>query len=480
MMQTTQAKENQDIKRGPITFALIIGAFVAILNETFLNIALADLMDSFQVSETTIQWLATAYMLVIGILMPVSALLTGWFTTRQMFLGAMGLFLSGTVICAVAPGFGILLLGRVIQAAGAGLLMPTMMNTILYIYPPDRRGAAMGLIGLVIMFAPALGPTLSGLIISVLSWRWLFILVIPLALFSIIFACFYLKNVSQVTKPKVEVISIVLSTVGVGGLVYGMGSGAEGGWIGLALLVAGVISLGLFIWRQLVIDEPVLNLRVFKYPMYALSMIVLILLLMTLFATMILLPLYMQKVLLLTSLSAGLTLLPGGLINGLLSPVMGRLFDKLGPRWLVIPGLLLMNVIVLLFTRLTTSVSQIYLIVLYGLLMISMAMVMMPISTTGLNQLPKKLYSHGTAIMNTLQQVAGGIGTALFVGIMVSGQKDYLSHAPNAGAPGQLLRAMVFGMNRAFLIALIFAVVSLILSLFLKRSYAEKEPLQEQ
>ncbi|RYL92693.1 MDR family MFS transporter [Sporolactobacillus sp. THM19-2] len=479
-MQTTQAKENQDIKRGPITFALIIGAFVAILNETFLNIALADLMDSFQVSETTIQWLATAYMLVIGILMPVSALLTGWFTTRQMFLGAMGLFLSGTVICAVAPGFGILLLGRVIQAAGAGLLMPTMMNTILYIYPPDRRGAAMGLIGLVIMFAPALGPTLSGLIISVLSWRWLFILVIPLALFSIIFACFYLRNVSKVTKPKVEVISIVLSTVGVGGLVYGMGSGAEGGWIGLALLVAGVISLGLFIWRQLVIDDPVLNLRVFKYPMYALSMIVLILLLMTLFATMILLPLYMQKVLLLTSLSAGLTLLPGGLINGLLSPVMGRLFDKLGPRWLVIPGLLLMNVIVLLFTRLTTSVSQIYLIVLYGLLMISMAMVMMPISTTGLNQLPKKLYSHGTAIMNTLQQVAGGIGTALFVGIMVSGQKDYLSHAPNAGAPGQLLRAMVFGMNRAFLIALIFAVVSLILSLFLKRSYAEKEPLQEQ
>ncbi|TGA97778.1 DHA2 family efflux MFS transporter permease subunit [Sporolactobacillus shoreae] len=479
---TTQisAAGDQTIRRGPITVALIIGAFVAILNETFLNIALADLMRTFNVSATTVQWLATAYMLVIGILMPVTALLTGWFTTRQMFLGAMGLFLLGTVICGLSPSFGFLLLGRVVQASGSGLLMPVMMNTILYIYPPEKRGAAMGLIGLVIMFAPALGPTLSGLIISYFSWRWLFYLVIPLAIFSILFAAYFLKNVSEVTRPKVEIPSILLSTIGFGGLVYGMGSSAEGGLMGPIFMIAGAVSLILFVWRQLVIENPILDLRTFKYPMFALSTIILILVMMTLFSTMILLPLYMQKVMMLTSFSAGLVLLPGGLINGFLSPLMGKLFDKLGPRWLVIPGLVLMSVVIWLFSKLTSSESSLYVIILYAALLIGMAMVMMPVSTTGLNQLPKKLYPHGTAIMNTLQQVAGGVGTALFVGIMASGSQSYLSRSSHPTAPDQMLSALVSGMNGAFLISMLIALASLVLSLFLKRTVAPEEQQAEE
>ncbi|WP_100486192.1 MDR family MFS transporter [Sporolactobacillus pectinivorans] len=475
MSNQTVGTETQNIRRGPITVALIIGAFVAILNETFLNIALADLMHTFNISATTVQWLATSYMLVIGILMPVTALLTGWFTTRQMFLGAMGLFLLGTIICGVAPSFGFLLVGRVVQAAGSGLLMPVMMNTILYIYPPEKRGAAMGLIGLVIMFAPALGPTLSGLIISALSWRWLFYLVMPLAVFSILFAAYFLKNVSEVTRPKVEIPSIVLSTIGFGGLVYGMGSGSEGGWLGPAFMIAGTVSLVLFVWRQLTIQNPILDLRAFKYPMFALATIILILVMMTLFSTMILLPLYMQKVMLLTSFGAGLVLLPGGLINGVLSPLMGKLFDKFGPRWLVIPGMIVMSIVIWLLSRLTSSENSLYIIILYAALLIGMAMVMMPVSTTGLNQLPKKMYPHGTAIMNTLQQVAGGIGTALFVGIMASGSQAYLSRSANPTASDQMLNALVSGMNRAFLISMLIAVASLLLSLFLKRTTAPEE-----
>ncbi|WKB35682.1 DHA2 family efflux MFS transporter permease subunit [Terrilactibacillus sp. S3-3] len=332
----SDAQFEQTVKRGPIiTVALIIGAFVAILNETFLNIALSDLIRYFNVSATTIQWLTTAYLLVIGILMPVTALLSGWLTTRQMFLGAMSLFLAGTLICALSTSFSFLLIGRIIQAAGSGLILPVMMNTLLLITPPEKRGGAMGLIGLVIMFAPALGPTLSGLILSIFSWRWLFYLVIPLAVFSIVFASRYLKNVSEVTRPKVDILSIVLSTIGFGGLVYGLGSG--GGRLGTVFLIAGAVALLLFVWRQLTAPSPILDLRAFKYPMFALSTFILVLVMMTLFATMILLPLYLQRALLLTSLAAGAVLLPGGLINGLLSPVMGTFFDRFGPRWLVPP-----------------------------------------------------------------------------------------------------------------------------------------------
>ncbi|SFG49430.1 MDR family MFS transporter [Sporolactobacillus nakayamae] len=472
---TNSSKGKQEIKRGPITVALIIGAFVAILNETLLNIALSDLINYFNVTPTTVQWLTTGYLLVIGILMPVTALLTGWFTTRQMFLGAMTIFLVGTVLCGFAPNFSFLLAGRVIQAAGSGLILPVMMNTILFIYPPEKRGGAMGLIGLVIMFAPALGPTLSGLIIASLSWRWLFYLVIPLAVFSILFASRFLTNVSEVTKPKVDVFSVVLSTLGFGGLVYGMGSGAEGGWLSLVFLIVGVISLVLFVWRQLVIANPILDFRAFKYPMFTLATIIMILVMVTLFATMILLPLYLQQALLLSSFAAGIVLLPGGLINGMLSPVMGKLFDKFGPRRLVTPGLLIMCVVIWLFSRLTVAETMLYIIILYAALLIGMSMVMMPVSTTGLNQLPKRMYPHGTAIMNTLQQVAGGIGTALFIGIMVSGQQAYLSQSANPKAPSQMLQALVAGMNHAFIVALAVGVVSLLLSLFLKRTIAPDE-----
>ncbi|WP_152540372.1 MDR family MFS transporter [Sporolactobacillus terrae] len=467
----------QEIKRGPITVALIIGAFVAILNETLLNIALSDLITYFHVNETTVQWLTTAYLLVIGILMPVTALLTGWFTTRQMFLGAMTLFLIGTAICGFAPTFSLLLVGRMIQAAGSGLILPVMMNTILFIYPPEKRGGAMGLIGLVIMFAPALGPTVSGLIIASLSWRWLFYLVLPLALFSILFAARYLTNVSEVTKPKVDVLSVILSTVGFGGIVFGAGTGAEGGALGITVVALGLVSIVLFVWRQLVINNPILDFRAFKYPMYTLSTLIMIMVMMTLFATMILLPLYLQRALLLSSFAAGLVLLPGGLINGLLSPVMGKLFDKFGPRRLVIPGLLIMCIVVWLMTRLTVSESMLYVIILYAALLIGMSMVMMPVSTTGLNQLPKAMYPHGTAIMNTLQQVAGGIGTALFVGIMAAGQRAYLATASDPKAPAELLHAMVAGMSRAFFVALLIGIVSLVLAFFLRRSIApEQQP----
>ncbi|MNX23777.1 putative multidrug resistance protein EmrY [compost metagenome] len=464
-----------EIKRLPIVISLMIGAFLALLNETLLGVALTDLMQDLKVSYSTIQWLTTGYMLLIGILVPVTALLIQWFTTRQIFISAMVLFFAGTLIAGLSPSFGVLLVARLVQALGTGLLLPVMMNTILTIYPPEKRGAAMGTIGLVIMFAPAIGPTLAGLILDSLNWRWLFFSVLPLALFSIIFAFIYLRNVSEVTRPKVDILSILLSTVGFGGIVYGFSSAGDPlvGWsspLVITCLIAGFIGLLLFVLRQIKLTEPVLDMRTFKYPMFSLAVILMVILMMTLFSTLTLLPMFMITGLALKAFTVGLILLPGGIINGLMSPVTGRLFDKFGPRALVIPGIVIMTLSLWMFTRVTTTSEVFVIIILHSVLMIGLSMVIMPAQTTGLNQLPRNLYPHGTAIMNTIQQVAGAVGTALFISIMSSGQTRYLSGVQDPANPKHLPEAMTAGVHNAFWAAAILTVVALILALFMRRS----------
>ena len=466
------------IKRGPIVAALIIGAFVSILNETLLNIAFPDLMIEFSVGPATIQWLATVYMLVIGILVPITALLQSWFTTRQMFLSAMILFLVGTIICGIAPSFGMLLTGRIVQALGTGLMLPVLMNTILIIYPPDKRGAAMGMIGLVIMFGPAIGPTLSGLIIDSLSWRWLFFIVIPLALFSVLFAAMYLRNVSDITRPRVDVLSIILSSVGFGGIVYGFSKAGELSWSEPEVywtIIVGVVSLIAFIWRQLVMPQPMLDLRAFRYPMFALVTVLMLVLMMTLFSTMIMLPLFLQSALMMTAFSAGLTLMPGGIVNGIMAPLSGKLFDLFGPRVLVIPGLILVLFGVYLFTGIDADTTAGYIVTLHIILLIGISLIMMPAQTTGLNQLPRSLYAHGTAIMNTLQQVAGAIGTALFITIMSNGTKDYLTTSSDPASPAEAVNGLVAGMQDAFWVAFFIGIGALVLGLFVKRTRPPEE-----
>ncbi|WP_141501640.1 MDR family MFS transporter [Paenibacillus luteus] len=469
-----------NMKRGPIMFALIIGMFVAALNETLMGNALPELMKSFGVSAATAQWLATAYMLVVGVLIPVTAVLQQWFTTRQMFLSAMSLFFVGTVTSALAPEFGVLLVGRIIQAIGTGMLMPLTMNTILVMYPPEKRGGAMGMFGLVIMFAPAIGPTISGLIVDGLSWRWLFYLVIPFAVLSIIIGAAVLKNVSEVTKPRVDLLSILLSTIGFGGIVYGFSKAGVNGWSEpevIWTIVASGSALILFVWRQLLLKEPIMDLRAFRYPLFSLVAVLLVMLMMTFFSTAIMLPLFMQGVLLMTAFKSGLILLPGGIVNGIMAPVAGKLFDKFGLRVLVIPGLIIVVVSLWLLTRFDETSSTGFLVSVYIAMMIGVALVMMPAQTAGLNQLPRHLYPHGTAILNTLLQVAGAIGTALYISIMSNGQKHYLSGSIDPHSPGEIVKALANGINSAFWVGVVIALGALILGLFLRKG---KSPEHEQ
>lgn len=475
--------DNPNMKVLPIMLALIIGAFFAILNETLLNIALITLMEQFSITLPTVQWMATGFMLVMAVVIPISALLLQWFTTRQLFLGTMTVFTIGTIVAASAPTFPILLSGRLIQAVGTGLLMPIIFNVFLLIYPPHRRGKIMGIIGLVIMFAPAIGPTLSGVIVEYLGWRYLFILVIPFALFSIGFGYKYLINITEVTKPKIDYISLVYSSIGFGSLVYGFSSVGESadGFANprvLLLIGVGVIGIALFAIRQLKLKEPVMDMRVFRYPMFTHAVFLFLIIIMAMFASEIILPIYMQGPLALSAATAGLILLPGSILNGIMSPFMGSLFDKFGPRVLMIPATLVLSGTMFMMSRLTLDTPIWVVVTSYILLMLSVSAIMMPAETNGLNQLPKRLYPHGTAVMSTLQPVAGAIGVSVFISIMNARQLHFLkkSTTPEDALTADL--ALVAGVELVYFIAFAMSLVAVVLSFIVYRA-TPREDVEE-
>lgn len=459
-----------------IITVMILGVFVAVLNETLLNVALPKIMEDTGITPATAQWLSTGYLLVIGVLIPVTAFLIQRFTTRTLFLSAMGLFVLGTLLCAIAPGFGLLLTGRTFQAAGTGLLFPLLTNVVFAMVPIERRGAAMGTIGIVITFAPAIGPTLSGMIVEHFSWRVLFTGVLPIALFVIVFAGFKLKNATETSKPKVDVLSLLLSTAGFGGVVYGFSSAGEGhnGWMsGEAFIpiAAGTVSLALFTWRQFSLDEPLLDLRVFRHQIFRLSVLIMIVVMMAMFSAMMLLPIFLQNALGYSSYQSGIAMLPGGIIMGIMSPITGRLFDKFGAKWLAVIGLTLIANTLWQYSMISLSSSFIWIMALNTFMMLGVSMLMMPVMTNALNELPPRLYAHGTAVISTIQQVSGAVGTALLVTVMTNGTEKYLLNLPAGSTEGNLKSlALLSGMKSAFTFALVLVLMAWLACFFLKKT----------
>lgn len=460
-----------------IVLVMVLGVFVAILNETLLNVALTPIMNDLGIPPSTAQWLTTGYLLVIAVLIPATALFIQRFTTRALFLSAMGMFAAGTLVAAISPGFAVLFAGRLIQAAGTGLLFPLLTNVVLAIVPFHKRGAAMGMIGIVITFAPAIGPTLSGLIVAHYSWRVLFISVLPIAAFVMAFAYLRLKNVTESGKRKADPLSMLLSTLGFGGIVYGFSSAGEdhGGWSDPGVLwpiAAGACALIWFCLRQLRMRQPMLDLRTFQFGMFRLSVMIMMIVMMAMFSTMMLVPIFLQNALGYTPLHAGLAMLPGGVVMGIMSPITGRLFDRYGARWLAVTGLTLMAVTLCGFGFMKPSISYLTITVLNTLFMLGISMLMMPIMTNGLNGLPRRLYPHGTAISGTLQQVGGAIGMALLVTVMTTGSSRFAANEAGLVPVSELQTlAMTAGMKQAFLLAFGFVVIALLTALlFLKRS----------
>lgn len=452
----TEAETFHVEKRIPLFIVLLSGAFITILNQTLLGTALPPIMKDLQVSESTVQWLQSIFMLVNGIMIPITAFLIERFTSRQLFLTAMIIFAAGTLLCAVGPEFTTLLIGRVLQAAGAGIMMPLMQTILFLLFPVEKRGTAMGLFGLVIAFAPAIGPTLSGVLVEHLSWRSVFYVVLPIAIIIIITSYFLLKNVTETTHPKLDIASVILSTLGFGGLLYSFSSVGEGGWASIQFLlplIIGIIVLVIFIRRQLKLKEPMLEFRVFNYGIYTLGTVLSMFVFGVLIATNIILPLYMQNMLQFSALESGLVLLPGAILMGIMNPVTGYLFDRFGGKWLARLGLIVLVGSTIPFTLLTAHTSFTYLAIGNALRMLSISMVMMPMTTLAINQLPNNLIAHGTAMNNTFRQMAGAIGTAVFVTLMS------VTAIPKSGITG-----IIHGVNVTFTVAAAISVVALLLS----------------
>lgn len=338
----------------------------------------------------------------------------------------------------------------------------------------------MGFVGLVIMFAPATGPTIGGLLIEYLTWHYIFWISLPFLLIGLLIGLKYLENVTDVTKPRIDLLSVALSTIGFGGIVFGFSKAGEGseGWssaVVVTSIVVGLIALVLFILRQNVMRDPMMNLSVFKYPMYVVGLLLVLSCMLIIMSSMIILPMFLQTGTGLSVFTTGLMLLPGSALNGILSPRMGSLFDKYGPKWLVIPGLVIVAVMLWFFTTLSPASSVAFIVALHIGLMVGVGMIWMPAQTNGLNQLPPELYPHGTAVMNTLQQVVGAIGTAVAISILTGGMEKYLHGSSAPAKQAEIANAMTAGSQSVFLFTMIIALIGMVVAFFIRRVVVSRE-----
>ena len=445
---------------------LVFGTFVTVLNQTVVAPALPSIMSEMSVDAAVAQWLTTGFTLVNAIMVPITAFLTDRFTTRRLFLASMVLFTAGTALAAWGPNFPVLLAGRLVQAAGAGILMPLVMTVLMWTFPVDRRGTAMGVFGIVIAFAPAAGPTVAGIIIDQANWHVMFWIIAVLCAAVIVFAAFALERGGETNKDvKLDVISVALSTLGFGGLLYGLSAiGSYGVTADSAGgVIIGVIALAFFFRRQLRMEQPMLQVRVLTNRRFLIATIIVMLVQGALLAGGILIPILLQSYMGFSATTSGLVLLPGAIVMGAMGPVAGRLFDKHGPRVLAIIGTGVLALTTATFMFMGPGMGLITLTVIYTVRLFSLSLVNMPISTWGMNALPDKLMNHGTSVQNTFRQVAGSLGTAVIVSAstvatnMVSGSTD----AVTAG---------VFGIHAAFAVATALCVLGFVLTVALVRN----------
>ncbi|WP_460775267.1 MDR family MFS transporter [Microbacterium sp. GXF7504] len=460
------------MKTGPVIALLVVSAFVVILNETVMGVALTPIMEDLGISAAMGQWLTTGFLLTMAIVIPLTGFFLERFPIRRVFFAAMILFSAGTLIGALAPGFEVLLAGRIVQASGTAIMMPLLFTTVLNVVPASHRGRMMGVISVVIAVAPAIGPTVSGVILSSLSWHAIFWIILPISLISIALGAVWVKNVTE-TRPdaRFDVLSVILAAFGFGGLIFGLASIGEAAsgeaimpvWIPL---VVGAVALALFVGRQLQLqrtDSALLDLRVFKSSSFSLAIALVVIVMASLFGSLILLPIYLQQVLGLDVLGVGLMLLPGGVLMGVMAPFVGNAFDRWGPTPLVIPGMVIAAGSLWGMTTFSQDTALWWIIAMHLALNLGLGLVFTPLLTSALGSLPKKLYPFGSAVMGTVQQVAGAAGTALFVTLFT------VTAAGAIGGGAGEVAAKADGVHIAFLVGACIITVAVLLALFVRK-----------
>ncbi|MCK8605989.1 multidrug efflux MFS transporter [Leuconostoc citreum] len=454
-------------KQRSILIILVIGTFLGFLNQTLMNVALPNIMTEFHIGPSQGQWVTNGYMLVNGVMVPLTAFLIQRLTTRKLYLTAVGLFALGTLIAGFANSFAVLVTGRMVQAIGAGVFGPLMNVVVMNLYESDKRGQAMGMIGLALNFAPAIGPTLSGLIITQLSWRFLFLIVAPFIIADFILAFYLLKNIGNTKRLKFDFLGVVLSSIGLGSLLYGFSNAGATAWSDFTVwgfVVIGLIVTALFIWRQIKNKTPLLNMAVLTYRQFVVAMLINVVLMIAMYGGALMLPLYIQNVRHYSALISGLILLPGALITALLSPLSGRLYDKYGPRYLTLTGILLTTVGTSSLSMVTLN-TPIWLVVVSQLIrQLGLVIVLMPIQTEAFNALPLSLMPDGSAMFTTVRQLAASFGTAALVTVMT----QVVVHAGKAHPTHTTLNQLQ-GIQVTFLFASVLMIIAAAMTTLLKQ-----------
>ncbi len=469
----TEEKKQYNVKA--IMFVLLLGGFISLFNETILNVAFPKLMMEMNITAITVQWLTTGYVLVVGILVPVTAFLIHTFTTKQLFLSAMIIFLIGTLCAVFSNTFATLLISRLIQALGTGMLIPIMMNSALAITPPQKHGSIIGLCVCVITLGPALGPAVSGLLLQHFSWHSLFILLIPFLFICIAGGYKFLENTSELTKPKIDYLSILLSIIGLASIIYSVSSAGNSSLLTTVTIFAiGLISLIFFGKRQLSLKQPILDIRSFRHPIFTIGVLLIVLVQMFQFSVNMTLPLLLQNGLKTSSFTSAMVLLPAILTSCILTPFVGKIYDKIGGIILIPLGFLVACIFTFVLSRVTPSTSVMTITLIYCFIMVGVSMCMSTSQTTSLSELPGKNQADGVAIVNTAMQIAGALGSALFVGVMTAYQNIYLKNVSNATDPSSQANAIYSGFNHSVTIAAILIGIGFILSLILSKKSRAK------
>ncbi len=442
---------------------LLVGTFITVLNAMLLTSALPAIMNDMGVSATTVQWLTSGYSLTEAVVIPLAAFLMGRFDTRKLFLGGMTIFAVGSIVSAVAPVFGLLLLGRVLQACATGFVMPMVFSVILLIIPRERRGSAMGAIGLIIGFAPTIGPSLSGVLVDTVGWRSIFAIVAVCAILVVIGALKAVKPYGDFKRSRFDVPSFLFSTIGLICLLYGLSSLSSSTNIALniGLIVIGVALLALYARRQLHLEQPMLRVDILRTRNYRVAVICVAVFQATVMGVGTIMPLYIQGALGHTATVSGLALLPGAAISACAGLLSGRIFDSRGVRIPVLCGIVIIICGAAGFTLLGIDSSIIAVGVAYGLLVIGMQFVMTPLNTWGVNSLANEAIQHAQSTSNTINQVAASFGIALLVTV-----SSAVSGSTAAGSAAEQLFA---GYHASFYVVVALAVIAAILIIVLVR-----------
>lgn len=453
-----------------ILFVLLLGGFMSMLNETALNIAFPQIMTQFQISAGTVQWLTTVYVYVSGIVFLISAFLIKRFETRRLFLSSMCFLIIGTIIAGVSTNFLVLFIGRVIQAVGTGILVPLVFNTVLILIPREKRGLVMGLVSLVVLSAPMFAPVIMGFLMGFTDWHWFFLLVLVLFVAAAILGLSFLRNITEISHPKLDILSVILAALGFGGIITAFSNLGDNG-LSLNVIIPlfiGIVSLIFFAIRQLNLEHPLLHLQVFKYPSFTIGILINTINVMIVFAIVIIIPIFLQNAIGTTAFIASLIMLPGSILNCFLPLLSGHIYDQHGPRIIISSGLAIMCISMILLSQLSLQTALISILIINCCLYIGSALVMSPNQTNTLSNLDFKYYASGSAIMTSLQQFGGAIGSSLFVSFMAYGQNNYLQNMVNPSSTQQIT-ALTSGVNFSFTIGAIIMALIFLLSLFLRK-----------